>query len=643
MAVEETTPHGLKRYTAGTDAFPGRTGHNDMVDKLNMIPGLTVGPLSSRPPASSGLRFYLDEATKRLYVNTGTEWAGIAEVGALAPSNVVVGGVSSEGASARAARVDHSHALPLATSSTHGGMSSTDKALLDGATSTASPNRLLKANSNGDIAVNAPTSGAHPAHKTYVDTGLSGKSDTGHKHSGSDITTGTINPARIANATPDLDGLLPRGWMKALMDATGANVASAFVRRYSNGSFSTSQISLTTAPTESSHAARKDYVDNGLGTKANSSHDHDASDTKSGVFNPARLPLASSSSNGAMSASDKSTLDDASASLVPNSLVKRNASNQFNAGTPTSSYHAANKMYVDALIARQVPLGFDLGSTNLNTVLHDVDAYVAGGANATVANGYPFNGCVGPVKVRRFNGSGTWVVQWATHWLTMTTYVRSTNDGGTTFTDWSRQMDEKTLLPLLAAKSDTVHKHSGSDITTGTIDPARIQKATAAADGLMRAADKAKLDTATTSLVGGAIVQRFSDGQIYAAEPKTTISATPKSYVDALVATIAPGGWYTLNLRTGWVAMTGFGVPQARLVGDKVELRGVVDRTTGTPGDIIFSLLTEMRPSAHRLLTVSVMPGSVVSATVTADSGTFYVPVGSTVQRVTLDGLFFHI
>ncbi|WP_426734342.1 hypothetical protein [Glutamicibacter sp. 2E12] len=155
MAVEETTPHGLKKYTAGTDPIPGRTGHNQMIDKINQIPGLGIGPLSSRPAPSAGLRFWVEESTRRLSVNIGTEWAELGSVGAVTPSNVVAAGTASEGTSQRAARADHTHNLPVATKTAAGAMSSTDKTFLDeataGTTTSDSANRLVKRDSVGSV------------------------------------------------------------------------------------------------------------------------------------------------------------------------------------------------------------------------------------------------------------------------------------------------------------------------------------------------------------------------------------------------------------------------------------------------------------------------------------------------------------
>jgi len=131
MAIENSSPHGLVKYGAGTDPIPGRAGHNAMVDLLNLLPGFRMGPVADRPGPASGVRFWFDNVTNRIYVNTGTEWIEYAPFGGATPKDVAAGGANAEGTSVRSARADHVHKLVLATSSLAGAMPSTDKAKLD--------------------------------------------------------------------------------------------------------------------------------------------------------------------------------------------------------------------------------------------------------------------------------------------------------------------------------------------------------------------------------------------------------------------------------------------------------------------------------------------------------------------------------
>ena len=169
MAAEETKPHGLTKYGSTLDPFPGREGYNLMIEKLNLIPSCGIGPLSSRPAPSAGIRFWIDEATRRLSVNLGAEWAGIAELGGVLPSGVSVDPLGHEGTSDRAARADHRHALILANSSQHGAMAKEDKSKLDASTPSNSANRIIQRDSEGRAQVNNPALGKDIANKDYAD------------------------------------------------------------------------------------------------------------------------------------------------------------------------------------------------------------------------------------------------------------------------------------------------------------------------------------------------------------------------------------------------------------------------------------------------------------------------------------------
>lgn len=86
------------------------------------------------------------------------------------------------------------------------------------------------------------------------------------------------------------------------------------------------------------------------------SHTHPASAITSGTFAAARLPLVTTSANGAMLASDKVKLDAATASNSTMTLVMRDSNGVVNTATPTAATHSANKAYVDAQDALKAPL-----------------------------------------------------------------------------------------------------------------------------------------------------------------------------------------------------------------------------------------------------------------------------------------------
>ncbi|ASR78053.1 minor tail protein [Arthrobacter phage Timinator] len=97
-----------------------------------------------------------------------------------------------------------------------------------------------------------------------------------------------------------------------------------------------------------------------LNGKANTSHTHDAADIASGTLAAARLPAATTSAQGAMSAADKTKLDNANASYVASTLALRNSLGDLMATNfymPASQAQSTlpqamtRKDYVDALVA----------------------------------------------------------------------------------------------------------------------------------------------------------------------------------------------------------------------------------------------------------------------------------------------------
>jgi len=84
-------------------------------------------------------------------------------------------------------------------------------------------------------------------------------------------------------------------------------------------------------------------------TFAPSAHTHDAADVASGVLSAERLPDASSTSKGALSAAHWALLNSATTSAVTDTLAVRESGARLQVGTPTLAYHAANKSYVDGV------------------------------------------------------------------------------------------------------------------------------------------------------------------------------------------------------------------------------------------------------------------------------------------------------
>ena len=182
MAVSETPRHKLKQYSSGSDAHPNRNDFNTEVAKLEELPAIKQGSTGARPLSGVGKILYWDEAVKRFLYDDGSDWQDVAPIGGATPSTVAVGGSASEGVSPRAARADHTHPLPTATSTTPGAMPAADKLLIDTASSISNSSTLVKRDTQGRFQAALPNATYDVANKTYVDNGLAGKSGTGHSH-----------------------------------------------------------------------------------------------------------------------------------------------------------------------------------------------------------------------------------------------------------------------------------------------------------------------------------------------------------------------------------------------------------------------------------------------------------------------------
>ena len=177
MAITNSPRLGIERWSHGTDRHPPRAvwdAQQGILDDLVAI-DRQYATLADRPAAGVRGTYCWVEATGILYRDDGSQWRPIVQFGGGAGAAVVVGGSGAEGTSARTARADHSHPLPLATASAHGAMRREDKAKLDGATSAATASTLAQRDSAGGAAFSAvtasaaPSTAAHLTRRDYVD------------------------------------------------------------------------------------------------------------------------------------------------------------------------------------------------------------------------------------------------------------------------------------------------------------------------------------------------------------------------------------------------------------------------------------------------------------------------------------------
>ena len=155
----------------------------------------------------------------------------------------------------------------------------------------------------------------------------------------------------IPLATQFAHGALSSTDKAALNGATSNGAANQLVKNDSSGRHS------VTTPTAASHASNKGYVDQGVNSRAPSSHNHNADDVNAGTFNPLRLPVVTVSAQGAMLAADKQKLDNATHNAEANTLARRDSTGRLQVAYPGAGTDATSKTYVDNQISTRSASG----------------------------------------------------------------------------------------------------------------------------------------------------------------------------------------------------------------------------------------------------------------------------------------------
>ena len=573
MAITQTNKLGLPLYSAGTDPHPGRVDHNTIMQAINdNAMGVKQGLHASRPGAGVAGRTYFSTDRSTFSYDTGTNWADYTPIGGVAPSGVRAGATGpvlsgaggTEGTSARLARADHTHALPLATDDLPGLLHADMYYLLARMTDAATPSTVVRRDAAARISVGTPTSAVHAATKAYADLVASNASN---------LTTGTVAVERLPLATASAAGVMSATDKAKLDGASATTVNGSLVLRTGAGNIYGNALFIDGVQTNQGNVAtRKDYVDaqdaaarayadSLVGTSAAPlNHTHAASDTTTGVFAAARLPLASASAAGAMSAAHFSLLAGATNAATPNTLVKNDANGRFQTTAPSAAADVANKGYVDG----KTWSGSDITSGTISPLRV---------ANATSA----LDGLMPKADKAKLDA--------ATAAATANTLVMHDSAG-------------RFQVPAPSSNSaDVVNRGyvdgktwDGSDITSGLINQARIANATSSLNGLMSSTDKAKLDGAAYTSIASSIALRNSLGNIrfnsiyLDGTTNAADSAARKDYVDAqdakqvslagdlssadLNTVITPGDYYASSTANGTTAnnypMNGVGTLSVR-------------------------------------------------------------------------------
>ncbi|MCQ9384459.1 pyocin knob domain-containing protein [Brevibacterium moorei] len=423
MAITKTPRLQLDRWSDGSDPHPNRAEWDAQQAVLDAKVAVDheVATYADRPATPEARALMWVKGEKTLYRWSGSDWEKVLRVGGVTPSSVLIGGSNGEGSSAVAARADHVHAIPLATTTAHGAMPAADRAALAGATASPTGSKLVQRDGNGRAQFVDPVGPNDAATKTYVDSAKSAAESAAKNAS---FPRGTA-PANIDNAkTPGV--YQPAAAPTLANGYPVTNYGTLYVAdEYGAGNYT--QMYVTDGGTVWVRA----FVTNAW---------------KAWTLVGGRT--ATASTDGLMSAADKKKLDGASDLRNPGALVLRKADASIPVPeVPVNTYDAASKAYVDGRAATGAP------------------SNIVAGGSANVGNS------------------------------------------------------------ALYARQNHVHN---------------LPLATPTAHGAMDKADKAKLNTATTAATGNALVQRFGSGQIgVPAVPDSANVAASKAYVDSQTAILA--------------------------------------------------------------------------------------------------------
>lgn len=588
--AETTTPRlGLSVYSSGNDLHPDREKFNAQQRLLDAILATAQqGTLAERPAAGIGGSLYWATDNSRLYYDDGAAWRDVNTTGGGGSgAPISVGGTAAEGTSARAARADHTHVLPLATSTAPGALSAADKKKLDAATPSATPNTLMMTDANGRSQTATPVNDADAVNKAYVDQTAANASN---------LTNGTVPLGRLPVVTSAANGIMLAA-DKAKLDAASMTTENnTLVQRTAAGNIYGNAMFIDGAQSNYANAAtRKDYVDAQVATRAASSHSHD---------------VATASAAGYMSATDKAKLDGATAAATANTLVMNDAYGRFSVTTPTLAAHAANKGYVDAQVGTRAASShkhevadlnpgtltmtrlrltstndasetstahaFQIGDDSTYNIIIDNNEVIGRNNGALSSIGFPGGLTVpAPASVSSATRKDYVDGQIATRAPASHSHADATASAagflsaadkakldGATASATANTLVMNDAYGRFSVVTPTAASHAankgyvdgktwdGSDITSGTINQARIANATASLNGLMSSTDKAKLDAAAYAPTSNAIPMVNSTGNFkvpYAyveeANPQSTLahSLTRKDYVDGKLADIFVG------------------------------------------------------------------------------------------------------
>lgn len=392
----------------------------------------------------------------------------------------------------------------VATGSSSGLMSSADKTKLDAASSVETATSIVMRDSSGNsqfgtVVINdAPVSVNHGTRKDYVDSQVATKAAAVHTHLLSDVTI------TVLGASQDLDTYQTTG-----LFSQSSNTNATLVLNYPEAAAGLLEVFYVATSGPFIYQRYMVYASNGADFYWRTKYAANAWTAWQRVANDSP---ATGSVNGLMSAADKTKLDAATALGTASTLVIRDSGGLFAITAPTAGGHPTTKTYVDTKT-------WDGADIATGTVLAARLPVSTGSVPGTMS------------------AADKALLDAATSAVVVSTLVKRSGSG---FID----------VPTPTAVQHATRKDyvdgmvwDGTSITSGIVAAARLPVSTGSVPGTMSAADKTKLDAATSSPTNSTVAMRNSAGRIQVAEPGTdTTAATTKNYVDTQDLTLAGGG-----------------------------------------------------------------------------------------------------
>ena len=494
MAIIVLPRTGLTQYTSPADPRPGRAEHNterQLINDLFTIGG--QGTEATRPTAGAGRGLYWNTTRNVLQWDRGDSWQDISTVGGGGtPQAVVVAGTGTEGTNSRGARADHTHNIPLATVTAHGAMSKTDKDKLDRATHYLQNGTLVQRDSAGRANFASPVDSANAATKGYVDQVVGGAA--------APVVTSAYNGL----ATPSILAA-----SETVDAATPAAIRNKLVMRDENGR------AQVVTPASATDVANKTYVDSQIAT-----HRHDGSHITTGTVPAARLPRATTTTQGVMSAADKALLTEATNIPTGNALVRRSTDGRAQVADPVYLADAVTKRYVDAEDAKKANVSHTHTGSDITTGTVPVSVLPVASATGS--------GIVTSTLFNKVSNATTAVVK--------NTLVERDDSGNIQVQNPRTGLHAATKYYVDTTSASLSHTHNATDITSGTLNPARLPAATASEQGAMSAAQYSTLESASTGPFSG-LMARTPSGQSSVQDPTNGLHIANKRYVDASIPT----------------------------------------------------------------------------------------------------------